>query len=371
MVGLLFLLLLSDSFQRVFSGEHCLHRDEQRFRQNPLIHNTELKNALLRYNEIHKQCYQYIEEEVLAPINDKNTLNEMKCKYIILNVDISGLGNRLMTVLTYFLMALLTDRVLLILSEEYNWNEIFCEPFHNSSWIFPTSKITPETYHKIIKESSNFKSIYNPIDRYQHANLTDTRHHIGLAHIWNIHHGEQYWLPLLFNNPYYTDILYRWFPDRRPAHVLTNYLLHPQNDVWLDILDSWSIHYTENRLPIFALQSRWWRSERSGNISIVDCLQLYDNNIMNISYAHVYMMSLYNYKDKVIHEGWVVHQKYSGQGVYIFICIYIYSILYIYCILYMYCILYVYCILCVFMCIVHRIYVYSYLHVLYSIHICV
>ena len=168
MFCLLLLVVFFSSFERVFSEEHCLHRNEQRFRQNPLIYNTELKNALLRYNEIHKSCNQYIQKEILTPINDKETLNQMKCKYIILNVDISGLGNRLMTVLTYYLMALLTDRVLLILSEEYNWNEIFCEPFYNSSWIFPTSNIKPETYHKIIKESSNFKSIYNPIDRYQH-----------------------------------------------------------------------------------------------------------------------------------------------------------------------------------------------------------
>ena len=120
------------------------------------------------------------------------------------------------------------------------------------------------------------------------SNLTDTRHHIGLAHIWNIHHGEQYWLPLLFNNPYDTTILHRWFPDRRPAHVLANYLLHPQNDVWLDILDSWSIHYSGSRLPIFALQSRWFRALHRRNMSITDCLPLYDKYILNISYAHVY-----------------------------------------------------------------------------------
>ena len=105
MFCLLLLLLFSYSSLKVFSEKHCLHRDEQRFRQNPLIYNAELKNALLRYNEIHKQCYQYIEKEILTPIHDMNKLYEMKCKYIILNIDIAGLGNRLMTILTYFLMA--------------------------------------------------------------------------------------------------------------------------------------------------------------------------------------------------------------------------------------------------------------------------
>lgn len=134
-------------------------------------------------------------------------LNRMKCKYIILNVDISGLGNRLMTVLTYFLIALLIDRVILIYSEEYSWNEIFCESFINSSWIFPTT-IDYNEYRKVLKKSNSLKSLTNPIYLYTSRNLSNIDSYYGVSHIWNIVHGQQYWLTLLYANPYYPDLHY-------------------------------------------------------------------------------------------------------------------------------------------------------------------
>jgi hypothetical protein len=58
-----------------------------------------------------------------------------------------------------------------------------------------------------------------------------------------IHEFEQYLIPLLFvnKNKHIQDKLHHWFPNKNVATVLINWLLHPQNDIWSEIVKSWLI----------------------------------------------------------------------------------------------------------------------------------
>jgi xyloglucan fucosyltransferase len=49
------------------------------------------------------------------------------------------MGNRINTVISSFALALLTRRVLLIAQPEFDWDELFCQPFPGGNWIWPSA----------------------------------------------------------------------------------------------------------------------------------------------------------------------------------------------------------------------------------------
>ena len=61
--------------------------------------------------------------------------NSTDCRYVGWVAD-CGLGNRMLSITSAFVYALLTNRVLLI-DQEYEMVGLFCEPFPNTSWILP------------------------------------------------------------------------------------------------------------------------------------------------------------------------------------------------------------------------------------------
>ena len=212
------------------STKTCNHREDIRFHQSHYIENKPLRDVIENYEAHHAHCYK---------LNGGNFTKDfvrghksMKCKYLVFNLDHSGLGNRVMGILSFYLLSLLTDRVLLVMSNEYDITDAFCQPFRNSDWFLPMHFHLPTHKHRF-NSMDNMQQIFI----YVHE-LTEDPHPAIYIDAF-----EQYLIPILYlnKNQDIQDKLNSWFPDKNVATVLMRSLLHPQNDVWDEILKSWLI----------------------------------------------------------------------------------------------------------------------------------
>ncbi|KAJ6326113.1 hypothetical protein OIU78_013245 [Salix suchowensis] len=121
-----------------FDERSCLSRYRSSlFRKiSPHKPSSYLLSKLRRYEDLHKRCGPRTKSYKKACKRLKSGHGSSGgCNYLVW-IPINGLGNRMISLASAFLYALLTDRVLL--AELGNdMSGLFCEPFPNSSWIFP------------------------------------------------------------------------------------------------------------------------------------------------------------------------------------------------------------------------------------------
>jgi hypothetical protein len=98
----------------------CKHRYDYRYSQNPTIHNPYLRQALEDYTLFHINATTgtNVTQDLLHIAMHENG-HAHPNRYLFLDLSASGLGNRLNTLLSGFLYALLSRRVLLISSSGY------------------------------------------------------------------------------------------------------------------------------------------------------------------------------------------------------------------------------------------------------------
>lgn len=161
-----------------------------------------------------------------------------------------GLGNRIMTLVSAFVYALLTDRVLLTQRTVDN-DELFCEPFPGTSWLLPEA--FPDEWMTELNSSSSCRfgtlirngTFTSSHDGYAYLNLMhdyDTndkrffcpRSQAYLTNFpWLFLRSNQYFLPGLHFVPEFQEELDKLFPDRESVfHHIVRYLLHPSDSVW-------------------------------------------------------------------------------------------------------------------------------------------
>nr|AQX44131.1 galactoside 2-alpha-L-fucosyltransferase-like protein [Apostasia odorata] len=216
-----------------------------------------LLKRLRKYEELHKKC---------GPNSDlyNRTVNQLKpgqsssgiteCNYVVW-ISYSGLGNRILTLASTFLYALLTNRVLLI-DRGVDMTVLFCEPFPWSSWLlpldFPVSQFksfdinSPESYGNMLKNRVISKGLAGALlPSYMYLHLGhDYGEHDKLFFCeddqnllqkipWLVLRSDNYFAPSLFLIPSYEGELHQLFPERDTVfHHLGRYLLHPSNSVW-------------------------------------------------------------------------------------------------------------------------------------------
>lgn len=100
---------------------------------------TPLQHALTAYAEHHAAATgnraALIEDLLRAVV----TMASAKHRYLYVDLSASGLGNRLNTVISAFLYAVLTHRVLLLSTPEFDWDDLFCQPFPGGDWVWPAT----------------------------------------------------------------------------------------------------------------------------------------------------------------------------------------------------------------------------------------
>lgn len=239
-----------------FDKTSCLSRYESALYWKSSSHSPSpyLIEKLRNYEKLHKKCGPdteiYRSTVKLLKSGESQTYESSECNYVVW-ISFSGLGNRILTLASTYLYALLTNRILLI-DRGTDMVDLFCEPFVDTSWLLPLDfPLNPVNNYN--DNSSNSYGIMVKDNRVNHKNIQSSVY-LHLAHDygdfdklffceedqnflekvpWLILRSDNYFVPSLFLIPKYEDELQRLFPQRDAVfHHLGRYLFHPTNVVW-------------------------------------------------------------------------------------------------------------------------------------------
>nr|CAB3455551.1 unnamed protein product [Digitaria exilis] len=186
---------------------------------------------------------------------------EEECRYVVW-LPFDGLGNRMLSMASGFLYALLTDRVFLVALPP-NSADLFCEPFPNTTWLLPPVEEFPvpnlfslgprpsSSYTNLLAKKKIVVDVDNtststaatPLPAYVYLSLgyqmTDGpffcgEHQAVLGKVrWLLLYSDLYFVPSLYPIAEFQGELRRMFPDKESvSHLLLRYLFHPSNAVW-------------------------------------------------------------------------------------------------------------------------------------------
>ncbi|KAK9080427.1 hypothetical protein SSX86_000185 [Deinandra increscens subsp. villosa] len=238
------------------STKDCLSRYESALyrKESPYKPSSYLITKLRKYEKLHKRCGPYTESynrtvRNLDPDNHDRETSDQACKYLV-QIPFDGLGNRILSLASAFLYALLTDRVLLVYDKEGETADLFCEPFPETTWILPQdfpirnrlenmSQESPECYGNMLMNHSGINSsfvylhlIYT-FDDYDKLFFCDQDQNFIQNVSWVIMKSQFYFAPSLFLIKSFEQELASLFPEKETVfHFLGRYLFHPSNPVW-------------------------------------------------------------------------------------------------------------------------------------------
>ncbi|CAA0202094.1 unnamed protein product [Arabidopsis thaliana] len=243
-----------------FDEGSCLSRYQQSLlyrKASPYKPSQYLVSKLRSYEKLHKRCGPgtdaYKKATEILGHDDENYASKSvgECRYIVW-VAVYGLGNRILTLASVFLYALLTERVVLV-DQSKDISDLFCEPFPSTSWLlpleFPLMKQI-DGYNKgysrcygTMLDNQAINSTLIPPHLYLHI-LHDSRDNDKMFFCqkdqslvdkvpWLIVKANVYFVPSLWLNPTFQTELMKLFPQKEAVfHHLARYLFHPTNQVW-------------------------------------------------------------------------------------------------------------------------------------------
>lgn len=237
-----------------FDEQSCLSRYQSILYRKVLPHqpSPHLISRLRNYEVLHKRCGPHTESynRSLDNLKSGQHATSSDCNYIVW-VSFSGLGNRVLTLASAFLYALLTNRVLLV-DRGTDIPDLFCEPFPETSWLLPSDfpltdqfnsldQKSPHSYGNILKSNVTGSKLppfvylhlvhdYDDQDKLFFCEQDQT----DLQSVpWLIMKTDNYFVPSLFLIPSFEQELSDLFPEKDTVfHHLGRYLLHPTNTVW-------------------------------------------------------------------------------------------------------------------------------------------
>jgi xyloglucan fucosyltransferase len=248
-------ILLDGLLSSGFDKGSCLSRYQSYLYRKVSPHKPSpyLISKLRSYEDLHKRCGPHTRayKKTMVKLNKFKSNVTTGCQYIIWTYA-NGLGNRMVSMTSAFLYAVLTDRVLLV---EFNDDmvDLFCEPFPNSTWILPkdfpfsdnNKRHHFETYQSMLKRDKKNNASEFLLPSVMHLNLQHTSHDhekfFSCDHSQHLLHkvpllilqSDQYFVPSLFMAPSFNQELSKMFPNKDTVfHHLGRYLFLPSNDVW-------------------------------------------------------------------------------------------------------------------------------------------
>ncbi|CAI9112086.1 OLC1v1012463C1 [Oldenlandia corymbosa var. corymbosa] len=252
-----------------FDEESCVSRYQSLWKnKGPQAHqpSPHLISKLRNYEALHRQCgpntesFKKASEYLNSSIHNKtsNHSSSSDCSYVIWTA-CDGLGNRMMTLVSAFLYALLTQKILLV-EPKSNISSLFCEPFPGTTWQIPSSfpsiiknfgKDSPQTYDYILKWQKPEPMIPPYAYMYLAHDYTDKDKRFFCDEDqtfiqkvpWIIIKSNLYFVPSLFLMPSFQNELNNLFPEKETVfHFLGRYLFHPTNSVWSSITTYYWAH---------------------------------------------------------------------------------------------------------------------------------
>jgi xyloglucan fucosyltransferase len=242
-----------------FDEQSCLSRYQSVLyrKESPHLLSSYLLERLREQEVLQKKCGPHTEsyKKAVEQLKSGQDTKVADCNYLVW-VSYSGLGNRILTITSAFLYAILTNRVLLVDGDK-GTADLFCEPFPETSWLLPLdypihqfknfSLGSPESFGSMVKterisSDGSFKGpkpafIYlhmaHDYDDYDKLFFCEhSQQHLQKIS-WLIIRSDNYFVPSLFLIPAYQEELMRLFPQKDAVfHHLGRYLFHPTNVVW-------------------------------------------------------------------------------------------------------------------------------------------
>ncbi|XP_027332947.1 galactoside 2-alpha-L-fucosyltransferase-like [Abrus precatorius] len=243
--------LLADGFDE----RSCLSRYQSAMYHKGLSEkpSSYLISRLKEYEAHHKECGPYTESynNTVKQLRSGQFTESSACKYVVW-ISFSGLGNRILTLASAFLYALLTNRVLLV-DPGADMTDLFCEPFPDASWFLPTdfplngqlnsfNQKSDQCYGKMLRSNSISNStvpsfvylhLVHDYDDHDKLFFCDEEQHFLQKVPWLMMKTDNYFTPSLFLMPSFEQELNDLFPKKEAVfHFLGRYLFHPTNNVW-------------------------------------------------------------------------------------------------------------------------------------------
>ncbi|KAH8932227.1 hypothetical protein BDL97_19G060600 [Sphagnum fallax] len=243
------------------SRNEMVTRYSQVRKRKVLEPNSQWAAVLQEYSALHRTCMRKV-GNLTRDFDDGAGNNRTGCKFLVVNLQHVGIGNKVVLLTSAVLYAILTQRVLLIPSHSYI-PQTMCEPFLGSSWVlderFPLP--VPGWEDTLVGrwtgwESPVWKStafFEKGVDSARAGKRIDPLYALNVDHShpekqrffcnteqsyltqvpWLYFHGCLYFLPKLFAIPAFRTPLEALFPD--PSLALTNLLrtvMLPNDYVW-------------------------------------------------------------------------------------------------------------------------------------------
>ncbi|XP_043706145.1 galactoside 2-alpha-L-fucosyltransferase-like isoform X2 [Telopea speciosissima] len=234
----------------------CLSRYQSSLYRKALPHkpSSYLLSRLRKYEALHKRCGPYTApyDKTLQQLKSGHNSEPAECNYVVW-ISFSGLGNRILSLASAFLYALLTDRVLLV-DRGTDMADLFCEPFPDTSWLLPVDfpinlfdsfgQNSSHCYGNMVKNNviNNSTASLPPFlylhlvhDYGDHDKLFFCDQDQTLLHKvpWLFMKTDNYFVPSLFLVPSFEQELHNLFPEKETVfHHLGRFLFHPSNPVW-------------------------------------------------------------------------------------------------------------------------------------------
>lgn len=238
----------------------CRHRWTKYLRQQDPKPTAKLDELLKRYVRLHdKQLRDLpLEDALNLQLHSRNN----KIRYIVWTpAETGGLAGQMLSLVSTFLFALLTDRVLLV-DFPPEIEHVFCEPFQNSSWLLPVElkgalfESIPKAIHAVKQRQPMRKALLS----FERGNLHDDKHLLSchgtlksvFGHIqWLVVRSDYTFIETIQSNRHHQHQLSELFHWRRHYNdntffsVLNRFLLHPGNFLWEKITSQYHIYFPD------------------------------------------------------------------------------------------------------------------------------
>ncbi|KAF7843184.1 putative fucosyltransferase 8 isoform X1 [Senna tora] len=265
-----------------FEEGSCISRHQSHLyrKASPYKPSSYLKSKLRDYEDLHRTCkfhYKTMKNNDTKSSNKSDDDDGARnCKYLIWT-SFDGLGNRMVSLASAFLYAILTHRVLLV-KFQTDMNGLFCEPFPDSSWLLPKDFPHWEDQNQ---NQSSFRVLHLRHTNNEHYDFFHCVHTQQLLQKIPvlILESNQYFVPLLFSIPSFRKHLIKMFPVKDTIfHHIGHYLFHPSNEAWHFITKFYQAHLANVNEKI-GLQIRVFDTERKPHQAIL-------NKILSCSFKH-------------------------------------------------------------------------------------
>ncbi|XP_031119834.1 galactoside 2-alpha-L-fucosyltransferase-like isoform X2 [Ipomoea triloba] len=239
-----------------FNERSCLSRYEsvQYLKELKRRPSPSLISKLRSYEALHRRCGPYTKsynKTVELLTSGERPFAGTDCKYVIW-IPVNGLGNRILSLASAFLYAIVTNRVVLVAPMDHV-PDLFCEPFPGTSWFLPEDfpvtgyfngfeKNSGFCYGNLVKNNLIDKSkipqfiflnLKYDMDHYDQLFFKDEDQKFLQKIPWLIMKSDQYFIPYLFLMQSFKKDVGDMFPDKESVfHFLGRYLFHPTNPVW-------------------------------------------------------------------------------------------------------------------------------------------